>query len=311
MVTLDRESFVGPWAGLPVAWSEEDCFDEETFRRDVECCCEVGIPGVYSGGSSGEFYAMEFDEFRQVTRTLVDACHAHHKPAMVGCTSTYTGGAVLRARWAAEIGADAIQVALPFWMEVAEEQVVPFFRAVSRAAGGRPLSIYDTKRAKKALTLAQHQAIKESVPNYLMVKSNAGTLGTTADGCQALSGFVNVFVAEQSWAELGPQGARGCCSAMVYWNPRVVLELWAKLRDGNLEALRENAPRLRALGEFLAANFGVRGFTDTAYDRMGGRASGFLKTSLRNRPPYVSATQEDVERLRNWYKDHYPDMLQL
>ncbi|MBT6147444.1 MAG: dihydrodipicolinate synthase family protein, partial [Gemmatimonadetes bacterium] len=231
--------------------------------------------------------------------------------AMVGCTSTYTAGAVLRARWAAEIGADAVQVALPFWMEVADEQVVPFFRAVSKAAGGRPLSIYDTKRAKKALTLAQHQAIKEAVPNYLMVKSNAGTLGTTADGCQALSAFVNVFVSEQSWAELGPQGACGCCSAMVYWNPRVVLAFWAELRAGQWEALRGNAPRLTAFSEFLAANFGVRGFTDTAYDRMGGRASGFLQTSLRSRAPYVAATQEDVERLRNWYEKHYPDMLQL
>ena len=311
MVTLDQETFVGPWAGLPVAWSEEDTFDEDTFRRDVVRCCEAGIPGVYSGGTSGEFYAMEQEEFRQVTRTMVETCHATDTPAMVGCTSTYTGGAVLRARWAAEIGADAIQVALPFWMEVAEEEVVPFFRDISRATGGRPLSIYDTKRAKKTLTLAQHQAIKEAVPNYLMVKANTGTLGATPEGCEALSSFVNVFVAEHNWAQLGPHGARGCCSAMVYWNPRVVLDLWAKLRNGDWDALQTAAPTLTALSEFLAANFGVRGFTDTAYDRMGGRASGFLTMSLRNRAPYVSASREDVERLRRWYEGNYPDMLRL
>ena len=311
VVILDRDTFVGPWAGLPVAWSEDDTFDQDTFRNDVSRCCEAGVPGVYSGGSSGEFYAMEFDEFRQVTQSMVETCHAYDRPAMVGCTSTYTGGAELRARWAAELGADAIQVALPFWMEVAEEEVVPFFRAVSRAAGGRPLSIYDTKRAKKALTLAQHQAIKEAVPNYQMVKANAGTIGTTSEGCEALSSVINVFVSEHSWAELGPLGARGCCSAMVYWNPRVVLELWAKLRDGDWDGLQANADRLTALSQFLAANFGARGFTDTAYDRMGGRASGFLKTSLRNRPPYVSATREDVDRLRHWYEEQYPEMLQL
>lgn len=182
---------------------------------------------------------------------------------------------------------------------------------IPRAADGRPLSIYDTKRAKKTLTLAQHHAIKEAIPNYLMVKSNAGTLGTTVDGCQALSTFVNVFVSEHSWAQLGPHGARGCCSALVYWNPREVLQLWGKLRDADWQALRMNAPRLQALSGFLAVNFGVRGFTDTAYDRMGGRASGFLKTSLRSRAPYVSASREDVERLRHWYEEHYPEMLQL
>ena len=102
MVTLDQETFVGPWAGLPVAWSEEDAFDEDTFRRDVMRCCEAGIPGVYSGGTSGEFYAMEQEEFRQVTRTMVETCPATASPARVGCTSTYPGGAVRRARWAAE-----------------------------------------------------------------------------------------------------------------------------------------------------------------------------------------------------------------
>ena len=196
-------------------------------------------------------------------------------------------------------------------MEVVEEEVVPFFRDISRATGGRPLSIYDTKRAKKTLTLAQHQAIKEAVPNYLMVKANTGTLGATHEGCEALSSFVNVFVAEHSWAQLGPHGARGCCSAMVYWNPRVVLDLWAKLRNGDWDALQTAEPTLTALSEFLAANFGVCGFTDTAYDRMGGRASGFLRTSLRNRAPYVSASLEDVERLRRWYEGNYPDMLRL
>ena len=58
-------------------------------------------------------------------------------------------------------------------------------------------------------------------------------------------------------------------------------------------------------------NFGAKGFTDSAYDRMGGRASGFLKTSLRCRGPYVSPTEEDVEQLRAWFREDFPEMLEL
>ena len=308
---LDRDNFTGPWAGLPIAWAEDDTFDEETYRADVAACCQVGIPGVYSGGTTGEFYALELDEFRAVSRATVETCHAHGRPAMVGCTSTYTTGAAMRARWAAEIGADAVQVALPYWMQVGEEQVVPFFKEVSRAADHLPLSIYETTRAKKALTLAQHQAIMDAVPNYLMVKANAGTIGCTPEGCEALAGFVNVFVGEQQWPELGPLGARGCCSALVYWNPRVVLGLWRDLEAGNWAGLQAASVWLTALGEFLEGQFSPRGFTDTAYDRMGGRASGFLRTSLRNRAPYPSPTMEDVERLRGWYEGNFPEMLRL
>ena len=308
---MDDTTFVGPWAGLPIAWTDEDTFDEETFRADVARCCQAGMPGVYTGGTTGEFYAVEWDEFRAVTQAAVETCHQHGRPAMVGCTSTYTRGTAMRARWAADIGADAIQVALPYWMQVGEEQVVPFFRDVSRACGNLPLSIYETTRAKKALTLAQHQAIKDAVPNYLMVKANAETVGCTPDGCQALAELVSVFVGEHLWSQLGPHGACGCCSALVYWNPRIVLGLWRQMQADDWEAMAATTAKLESLDRFLAAHFGSRGFTDTAYDRMGGRASGFLRTSLRSRAPYPSATLDDVERLRAWYEEHFPEMLQL
>jgi len=294
-----------------VPWTDEDFFDEETFLADVARCCEARIPGIYSGGTTGEFYAMELEEFKHITRVLVEECQTRGVPTMVGCTSTYTLGAVRRAAWAAEIGASAIQVALPFWMQVGEEDVVAFFREVARATGDLPLSIYETTRAKKVLTLAQHRAIKEAVPNYLMVKANVDTVGAEADGCQSLSEFVNVFVGEQRWPELGPRGAVGACSSMVYWNPRVILDLWGKLQQQRWSELSAMAPKLDALHSFLAGQFSPRGFTDTAYDRMGGRASGFLRTGLRSRRPYPSASLDDVERLRTWYEENFPEMLEL
>lgn len=308
---LTRQTFTGPWAGLPVAWTDDDKFDEATYRGDVARCCETDVPGFYTGGTTGEFYAMELDEFQAVARATVEECHAGNKPAMIGCSSTYTLGAQRRAAFAAEIGADAIQVALPFWMEIGSPQIVAFFQQVSEAAGGMPLSIYETTRSKVALTLEQHRAIHADLPNYLMVKANDGTIGAEAQGCAALSEIVNVFVGEGLWASLGPHGANGCCSAFVYWNPRICLALWKEVEAGNWDAVNKTHERLSALFDFLGAQFAPRGFHDTAYDRMGGVASGFLKTSLHNRGPYPSATQEDVQLLRDWYSQHYPEMLEL
>ncbi len=308
---LTRETFTGSWAGLPVAWTNDGQFDEETYRADVARCCEAGVPGVYTGGTTGEFYAMEFDEFKAVARATVEECRAGGKPAMIGCTSTYTLGVARRVAYAAEIGADAIQVALPYWMEVGDDQIVPFFKKVAQASGGLPLSIYETNRAKKALTVEQHRAIKDALPGYLMVKANAGTVGCTPEGCAALSEFVNVFVGEDKWGTLGRLGAKGCCSSMVYWNPRVILELWQRVEQQDWASVDATCRRLNELLEFLHMRFGSRGFTDTAFDRLGGVTNGLLKTSLGSRGPYPSATREDVETLRCWYRDHFPDMLLL
>ena len=309
---LTRETFTGPWAGLTVSWTDDDRFDEQTYRGDVARCCEAGIPGVYSGGTTGEFYAMEFDEFQAVARATVEECRAHGKPAMVGCTSTYTLGAVRRAAYAAQIGADAIQVALPYWMEVGDDQIVPFFKEVVEASGGLPFSLYDIPcRAKKTLTLQQHRELKEAVPSYLMVKAGSGTVGGTPEGCAALSEFVNVFCGESACGELGRAGANGGCSAMIYWNPRVTLELWNQMLQHDWQNVDATCRRVKKLIEFVLQTFVPKGFTDTALDRTGGRASGFLKTSLRNRGPYVSPTEEDVELWRNWYREHFPEMLIL
>ena len=98
---------------------------------------------------------------------------------------------------------------------------------------------------------------------------------------------------------------------MVYWNPRVVLNVWREVEQRNWNAVGRCHEQIALLHQFLHNEFGPKGFTDTAYDRMGGRASGFLKTGLRNRGPYPSATHDDVEALQGWYREHFPEMLEL
>lgn len=306
---LMREIWTGPWAGLPVAWSETDEFDEATYRENLARCCRAGVPGIYTGGTTGEFYAIERDEFHGISAATIEVCHAHDKPAMIGCTATSTRGAVRRAQIAAELGADAIQVALPFWLPVRDEEVVPFFREVSLASGGLPFSIYETTRAKRTLSLPLHEAVKNALPNYLMVKANAGTLGATPEGCRSLSEFVNVFVGEPLWKELGPLGAKGSCSAMIYWNPAFTLRFWDAVERADAETVARLDARIQPLFEFVHAEFGPRGFTDTAFDRMVGVACGFLKNGLRSQRPYPSATERDVEQFRNWCHQHLPELL--
>jgi 4-hydroxy-tetrahydrodipicolinate synthase len=308
---LSAAHFAGPWAGLPVSWHDDDTLDESTYREDVARCCQIGVPGVYTAGTTGEFYALDDREWDRVAQATVEVAQAHGTPVMLGVTATYTLGAVRRAARAAALGADAIQVALPFWMEVPDAQVVPFFRAVGEAAGGLAVSVYETTRCRKVLTLEQHAAIKAAVPEYQMVKANAGTLGASPDGCRQLSSLVSVFVGEHLWGSLCPHGARGGCSSIVYWNPRVILELWRRAEARDWDALAAGCERLTRLDEFLGARYAPLGFTDTAYDRMGARAFGFLQTSLRNRGPYVSPTATDVADLRQWCQEHLPEMLVL
>ncbi len=308
---LTRETFIGPWAGMPVAWTQDNRFDEQTYRGDIARMCEVGVPGVYTGGSTGEFFAMEFDEFKAVAKATIEECKAHGTPVMIGCTSTYTLGVLRRAACAAEMGAQAIQIALPFWYKFPEDRLVPFFREIAAATDGMALSVYETPRVKKVLSVDEHRAIKDAAPNYLMVKSNPGSVGVTIDGCVALSEFINVFVTEDMWAKFCPKGACGSCSSMVYYNPRVIMQLWRDVQEKDWAAVERCCRKLIELNEFLDGRFGPLGYTDSAYDRLGGAGAGFLKGGLNLRGPYAQPTEEHLRELRQWYREHFPEMLVL
>ena len=97
---------------------------------------------------------------------------------------------------------------------------------------------------------------------------------------------------------------------MVYWNPRVFLSLWKDVENGDWDTVNVVHERIAGLMAFLP-EFSAKGFTDTAFDRLGGLASGFLKTSLRSRGPYPSVTKEDIDKFRRWCVEHFPQLLDL
>jgi dihydrodipicolinate synthase/N-acetylneuraminate lyase len=308
---LTREALRGPWAGLPIAWTDEGTFDECTYRQDVARCCAAGAPGVYTGGTTGEFYALEFEEFAAVTDATIAEAKQAGTPVMIGCTSTFTRGATRRARYARDAGADAIQLAVPFWMALTDDEILGFYREVAAAVPGLPISLYETQRAKRALPLEVHQELHAAIPAILMVKSNEGTLGATPEGCAELSMLYNVFVGEHEIHELGPSGACGSCSSLIYMNPPFVLRMFDLLYAGDwgaLKAMTDEVYRFFTAG--LASVF-AKGCADSAIDRLLGRCLGFLNTSLRCRDPYVSCTEEDVVQVRAWLRQNTPELFEM
>ena len=308
---LKQKQLIGPWAGLPGAWKNDLSFDEKTYRSDVAACCAAHVHGVYTGGTTGEFYAQEFEDFKAITNATIRECRNGRTPVMIGCSSTHTLGVVRRACYAAERGADAIQVTLPFWMEVPDSAVVEFFRTVSDSVPGMPMTIYETTRAKKVISLTLHKQIHRAVPAIMGVKSNAQTLGDSEAGCRALSKFYHVFVGENRWHKLGPSGAIGSCSSFIYQNPRVMLQVFDHRLQKKWAEMKTWMDKYDHIcTEGLKPMFSV-GCEDSAIDRVLGLSAGFLRTSLCCRGPYPSCTKKHLADFRAWLKKHHPEFLEL
>ena len=196
-------------------------------------------------------------------------------------------------------------------MDMDNRMILPFFKEVVEACPDIALSIYETRRTKKTLSLEQHRAVFDSTGSYLAVKSNEGTLGCSSEGCEQLSKFVNVWVGEDKFNALGPYGAIGSASALVYMNPRFILHMFDLLSKKQWNELQPLTDQVTRLIEEGLKPFAARGFTDTAFDRLMGKTSGFLTMNVRSRGTYTSPTDEDVYSLQKWVQENTPELLLL
>jgi dihydrodipicolinate synthase/N-acetylneuraminate lyase len=304
---LSKETLKGMWAGLPVPWTNDDQFDEMRFRRNVRRCCQVGVHGVYSHGTTGEFYAQSFEEWRAVALAMVEECRALGTPTQVGITDLSTGLVMRKAELAARMGAHAIQVALPFWLPMSVDEAVRFFRDVAAAVPGMPIVLYGTSRAKTLTTPdLLRRALDVNVP--LIGCKYSGTMADLPTFVQACS-EISFLVGEPHLATGMAAGGRGSCSAYIYVCPKYMLHYYSLCEQGNWAEAQQIERHVRAWLEDACGHLFAKGLQDSALDRVFAHAAGFIEIDLRCRPPYRSATQEDLKRYIQLCRERFPEFL--
>lgn len=308
MIALDFERLHGVWAGIPVAWDDRMELDEDACRADVETMCRAGVHGVYTGGTTGEFHAQDEDTFRRLVELTVETAHAHGTPMQAGCTGLTTRLAVRRIEIALDAGADGLQVALPFWLRLHDEEVVAFFRDVGAAAGKTPLVLYRTERSKRVVDVDLFRRIKDAAPNLIGCKYTGDDLDTLGRLCEALPD-VSFFAGEPLLADAIRRGARGNYSSWVYLNPARMIGYYEDGRAGRwaqAEAFQADLRRFYGEGIRFLVDKQV---CDSGIDRVFATVRGVLRCGLRCQPPYTCAAPEDVDTLREWMERNVPKLL--
>jgi dihydrodipicolinate synthase/N-acetylneuraminate lyase len=111
-MTLTAESLRGIYAFVPVPWDEDYELDVDALEDDVDYLSKSPVSGIYTPDSSGEFFALSFDEFTQVVDIVVDVADGRDVDVQIGCHCANPNGAFERARYAASKDVDAIKVLL-------------------------------------------------------------------------------------------------------------------------------------------------------------------------------------------------------
>ena len=313
MEKLTAATLHGIWSGLTMCWDADYGFDERTYAANAERAASFGAAGLYTTGSTGEFYALEFEVFRCMVDIIADVCGRHDLPLQIGCCSDATAKTVQLLEYAAskpQVG--AVQVNIPYWMELTDAELVQFFKDLATACPDMPLVHYNIPRAKRFLHAADYLRILEAAPKLIGVKYTfAGAYFGALQDDLRLTPMLSYFVAENLLVSAMMLGARGCYSSVVNTNPKYMLDLYAHAAAGRWdEAIKMQQHVARFLSEWeAAAEEWGEGLIDPVGDKAMAVASGCLDGHQRCRPPYIGWSDAGIARFRQWLQQHFPEFI--
>jgi len=301
---LTRESLSGVWAGLPTPFDSKGDLDLDCLAENIRRACQFDIGGVYSTGGTGEFYAVEFDEFKRMTDVFVSEAHAMGKPVQIGITWSHTRGVIRRMEYAQQAGADGVQVAFPYWFEVGPEEVLKFFRDLSNACPGLSIIHYNSINARRRLNGADYHRIAGEVPELIGTKfpSNDALVWQTLT---AQSPQLAHFTApEMSLPTAMMYGARGCYSIYIVVVPGLMLHYYRLCVERRWDEAIRISRHISTFFNDAIVPLVNKGYVDCALDKAAAEIAGLLVPSGPPAPPYRALSPEDMEFLRSKMLEH-------
>lgn len=313
MKRLTAKALHGVWAGVTMSWDVKCRFDTADYARNIEDMCQAGVHGVYTTGSTGEFYAIEFNEFTEMVDIQADICGRRSMPLQIGCNADSTAKSIRLLEYAAskpQVG--AAQVVVPYWMELTDRELLQFFKDLYSACPNLPLVHYNVPRAKRFLNGADYQRIKAVAPSLVGVKyTMAGSHFGELQSALLMNPDLSFFVAETFLASAMMLGARGTYSSLICTNPAFMLRFYDEAAHGRWKkaiAMQQEAERFYDdMGAFVAGL--GEGTMDPVFDKGLARAAGCLAGSQRIRPPYIGWSDATVAAVRRRLKTRWPQFL--
>ena len=311
-VKLTGKTLKGIWAGVTLSWNEDYSLDEASFRENLRRLSTFDVAGIYTTGSTGEFYVLDWPEFQHMVDIFMEVVGPTGFPTQIGCCADDTRDVLRMVEYAAKKGAGGAQITLPYWMDLTEEEMLGFFRDVYNAVPDLPLIHYNIPRAKRFLTGPDYVKVQEVAPSLIGVKFTfAGNHFGELQVAQQLTPDLSYFVAENLLVSAMMLGAQGCYSSVVCTNPNFMLKVYdvADRRDWE-EALKLQEHIVKFfmdLGDVLD-ELGVGGM-DPVVDKGMAVASGLFVGHQCTRPPYIGWPDNVIAAVREFLQEKYPELI--
>jgi len=203
---------------------------EDTFRDFVEWQIGEGSSALVPCGTTGEVATLTADEHRHVIAAAVEVATGR-VPVIAGCGTYSTEHSIERTRAAADLGADAALVVVPYYNKPSQEGLAAHFLAIAEASP-LPIVVYNVPSRTVADISVETLAKISAHPRIAAIKDATGNLArVSAQRLACGEKFIQLSGNDDMALGFNAMGGVGCISVTANVAPKLCSEFQKATRE--------------------------------------------------------------------------------
>lgn len=304
---LTRDQLQGLWVSVLNPWTESQGFDEKSFRDELALLLQARPHGIYTTGSTGEFYTFDWDEFTRMVDAFV-AETTGRIPTQVGANWFNTRDTIRRVRYARDKGVDGVQICFPGWMEMRLQDNDQFLEDVYQAVPDISLIHYNVGRARRVFHGRDYARVLSRVPTLIGTKVAGMPMHDLVE-LVLNAPELNHFVGELMFGLAHQVGARGMYTSWFMMNPTFFHNYYQLCLEGRYKQAVQISMRLAKWFDKAVTPLIEKGYMDPSLDKAFVEIGGWLPVNRRTRKPYQQITDEELGALRQSTLELMPEFM--
>jgi 4-hydroxy-tetrahydrodipicolinate synthase len=292
---VPNRSLHGIVPALVTPFRADERIDYGAWQALIDAHLAAGVDGLFVGGSSGEFYALDTQE-RTVMLRFCRQAAAGRVPVYGNVGATTTQQTIRLGQAAQADGVDVLVVVTPYYSHPTQEELEEHYVAVCRAVRAPVLAYNFPHHGGVELLPETFGRIAARCENLVGIKDSSGKLEQTvaykaappsAGGQAGRPTPLAVFMGNEPLIlEALRRECAGTVSAYANVAPRLFTDLYRAFREGR----NEEAERLQGLVTALAGTVSLHTFPSVIKEamRLAGRPTGLCRRPIGPVPPAAS-----------------------
>ena len=191
------ERFRGSYTVSVTPFTEDGAHvDIPALEGFIDWQLDVGVPGIITLGTTGEFLAIADDERDLIVKTYVERINGRI-PVLVGAMNAHTPNAVKYSQKAEDMGANGLMILPPYYYTPTDDEVMRYYQAIDNAVS-IPVMLYNnpvTSNIDMSAKLVGRLAKTFETVQY--IKESSQELGRVTDVIEEADGYLEVYAGER------------------------------------------------------------------------------------------------------------------